>query len=127
MTTNELTAAEREGGSTFAPKYDANGLICAVVCNAGSSEVLMVAYMNEEALQLTVDSGIAHFYSRSRQTLWKKGETSGNTLSVEEILVDCDQDALVLKVIPAGPTCHTGATSCFYRVLADGTLQPRSS
>jgi phosphoribosyl-AMP cyclohydrolase len=127
MTTNELTAAEREGGSTFAPKYDANGLICAVVCNAGSSEVLMVAYMNEEALQLTVDSGIAHFYSRSRQTLWKKGETSGNTLSVEDILVDCDQDALVLKVIPAGPTCHTGATSCFYRVLADGTLQPRSS
>ena len=87
----------------------------------------MVAYMNEEALQLTVDSGIAHFYSRSRQTLWKKGETSGNTLSVEDILVDCDQDALVLKVIPAGPTCHTGATSCFYRVLADGTLQPRSS
>ncbi|MCB2086314.1 MAG: phosphoribosyl-AMP cyclohydrolase [Sphingomonadaceae bacterium] len=127
MTTNELTAAEREGGSIFAPKYDAHGLICAVVCNAGSSEVLMVAYMNEEALQLTVDSGIAHFYSRSRQTLWKKGETSGNTLSVEEILVDCDQDALVLKVIPAGPTCHTGATSCFYRVLADGTLQPRSS
>ncbi|MEZ5693571.1 MAG: phosphoribosyl-AMP cyclohydrolase [Altererythrobacter sp.] len=127
MTTNELTAAEREGGSTFAPKYDANGLICAVVCNAGSSEVLMVAYMNEEALQLTVDSGIAHFYSRSRQALWKKGETSGNTLSVVEILVDCDQDALVLKVIPAGPTCHTGATSCFYRVLADGTLQPRSS
>ncbi|MEZ5693508.1 MAG: phosphoribosyl-AMP cyclohydrolase [Altererythrobacter sp.] len=113
MTTNELTAAEREGGSTFAPKYDANGLICAVVCNAGSSEVLMVAYMNEEALQLTVDSGIAHFYSRSRQALWKKGETSGNTLSVVEILVDCDQDALVLKVIPAGPTCHTGATSCF--------------
>ena len=143
MTTNELTAAEREGGSTFAPKYDANGLICAVVCNAGSSEVLMVAYMNEEALQLTVDSGIAHFYSRSRQTLWKKGEavyfsrsrrklwhkgeTSGHVQVVERILTDCDQDALVLKVIPAGPTCHTGATSCFYRVLADGTLQPRSS
>lgn len=77
----------------------------------------MVAFMNEEALAKTRETGIAHFYSRSRGKLWMKGETSGHTLKVEEILVDCDQDALVVKAAPAGPACHTGAVSCFYRRL----------
>ncbi len=77
----------------------------------------MVAFMNQEALAKTRETGIAHFYSRSRGKLWMKGETSGHTLKVEEILVDCDQDALVVKATPAGPTCHTGAVSCFYRRL----------
>ncbi len=77
----------------------------------------MVAFMNEEALAKTRETGIAHFYSRSRGKLWMKGETSGHTLKVEEILVDCDQDALVVKATPAGPACHTGAVSCFYRRL----------
>jgi phosphoribosyl-AMP cyclohydrolase len=106
----------------FRPKLDANGLLTAVVVDARSKDVLMVAFMNQAALEATIDSGTAHFWSRSRQVLWKKGETSGNTLSVIEILVDCDQDALVLRVEPSGPACHTGAPSCFYRRLASGAL-----
>lgn len=82
----------------------------------------MVAFMNEEALAKTRATGIAHFWSRSRQSLWQKGETSGNTLHVKQIRVDCDQDALVLVVEPKGPACHTGATSCFYRILDNDTL-----
>lgn len=83
----------------------------------------MVAFMNREALDLTLSSGVAHFYSRSRRGLWKKGETSGNVLSVREVLVDCDQDALVVIAVPAGPACHTGARSCFYRrVEAQGLV-----
>ena len=82
----------------------------------------MVAYMNREALDATIASGIAHFWSRSRQRLWKKGETSGNVLKVAELLVDCDQDAIVIRAEPAGPACHTGARSCFYRRLEDDTL-----
>lgn len=101
------------------PKFDAAGLLSAVVQHADTGEVLMVAFMDEEALQATLDSGDAHFHSRSRGKLWKKGESSGNVLKVQEILVDCDQDALVLKALPAGPTCHTGKRSCFYR-LVDG-------
>ena len=84
---------------------------------AASGEVLMVAFMDREALEATRATGLAHFHSRSRGKLWKKGETSGNVLKVEQILVDCDQDALVLKVRPAGPACHTGERSCFYRSL----------
>jgi len=84
----------------------------------------MVAFMNAEALELTVSTGIAHFYSRSRQRLWMKGESSGHTLAVKEIRVDCDQDALVVIAEPAGPTCHTGARSCFYRKLVGGALTP---
>lgn len=104
------------------PKFDDRGLLTAVVTDSSSGEVLMVAFMNEEALALTQETGVAHFWSRSRQALWKKGETSGNTLQVDEVLVDCDQDALVLRCTPAGPTCHTGAVSCFYRKLEDDGL-----
>ena len=84
----------------------------------------MLAHMNAEALQLTQDSGVAHFYSRSRQSLWKKGETSGNILSVTEMRIDCDQDALWIKAVPAGPACHTGQASCFYRRIVAGKLEP---
>ena len=113
----------REAGSEFMPKFDDRGLLTAVVCNAADGQVLMLAFMNDEALRLTQESGVAHFWSRSRQSLWRKGETSGNVLNVKEILVDCDQDALVLKCEPAGPACHTGANSCFYRRLENGVLQ----
>jgi len=99
----------------------------AVVQDSSTGEVLMVAFMDEEALAATRATGEAHFHSRSRGRLWKKGEASGNVLSVEEILVDCDQDALVLKVKPAGPTCHTGARTCFYRWLEGETLVPTQS
>ena len=109
--------AERESGSAFLPRFDAAGLLSAVVQHADSGEVLMVAFMDAEALQATRDTGFAHFHSRSRGKLWKKGESSGHVLAVEAILVDCDQDALVIKARPAGPTCHTGARSCFYRQL----------
>lgn len=112
----------REQGHEFMPRFDAQGLLCAVAVNAGSGEVLMVAWMDKEALQRTIETGLAHFHSRSRGTLWMKGESSGNVLKVRELRVDCDQDALVLIVEPAGPSCHTGARSCFYRRLADGKL-----
>ena len=108
---------ERETGGTFLPKFDANGLLTAVAVDAANGEVLMVAFMDAEALAKTRETGLAHFHSRSRGRLWQKGETSGYTLQVAEIRVDCDQDALVLLVRPAGPACHTGATSCFYRKL----------
>ncbi len=109
--------ADREQGSTFLPRFDSQGLLTAVVVDSKSLEVLMVAFMDEEALQKTRETGLAHFHSRSRGRLWLKGETSGHFLRVEEILVDCDQDALVIKAKPEGPTCHTGATRCFYRRL----------
>lgn len=118
---------DREAGSTFIPKFGENGLLTAVVTDADSREVLMVAHMNSEAIDLTRNTGIAHFWSRSRKALWKKGETSGHTLSVEEILVDCDQDALVLRVKAAGPACHTGARSCFYRKLDGDSLRSVNS
>lgn len=98
-------------------KYDANDLITAVVQDAGTAEVLMVAWMNPEALRLTRETGQAHFWSRSRQEMWRKGATSGNVMHVQEIRVDCDADTLVLRVQPSGPACHTGAQSCFFRVL----------
>jgi phosphoribosyl-AMP cyclohydrolase len=122
--TVEPSKSEREEGSTFAPRFDANGLLTAVVTDAGDGALLMVAHMNEEALKLTLETGIAHYWSRSRGSLWKKGETSGNFQRVVELRVDCDQDALWLKVAVAGDgaTCHTGRRSCFYRILdADGT------
>ena len=114
---------DREQGSKFMPKFGADGLVTAVVQEAGSGNILMVAHMNAEAIAATRDSGKATFWSRSRQAMWCKGETSGNTMMVQEIRVDCDQDALLLIVEPAGPACHTGATSCFYRRLKDGALQ----
>ena len=106
----------------FTPKFDGNGLLSAVVVDAVSNEVLMVAFMDAEALDATRETGFAHFHSRSRGRLWKKGETSGNVLQVENILVDCDQDALVLKCIPAGPVCHTGERVCFFRKLDGDAL-----
>ena len=104
------------------PKFGGDGLLTAVVTDSSTRQVLMVAHMDREALERTRQTGLAHFHSRSRGKLWMKGETSGNTLTVQRILVDCDQDALVLEVDRAGPACHTGATSCFYRSLEDGAL-----
>ncbi|MBR0551813.1 phosphoribosyl-AMP cyclohydrolase [Stakelama marina] len=113
---------DRETGNTIDPKFDANGLLTAVVTDAGTGEVLMLAHMNDVALARTLDSGEAHFWSRSRQKLWKKGESSGNVLRVVEARIDCDQDALWLRCEPAGPACHTGARSCFYRRIENGEL-----
>lgn len=116
-----------ERGGVLAPRFDANGLICAVATHAGTAEVLMVAWMNAEALKLTIDTGHAHYFSRSRNALWKKGETSGQLQVVTEIRVDCDQDAVVLKVLPQGDggACHVGFRSCFYRVVENGALVER--
>jgi phosphoribosyl-AMP cyclohydrolase len=105
------------------PKFDSAGLLTAVVQHAETGEVLMVAFMDREALDKTRETAFAHFHSRSRGRLWMKGESSGHVLRVREILVDCDQDALVLKALPEGPACHTGAESCFYRALQGDDLQ----
>lgn len=96
-------------------KWDDKGLLAAVIQDATTGQVLMLGYMNEESLAITLHERIACFWSRSRQKLWRKGETSGNVLHVKEIRVDCDGDALLLKCDPVGPTCHTNETSCFYR------------
>ena len=112
---------DREKGSRLLPRFDAVGLITAVVTDHRSGEVLMLAHMNEEALQATMASGEATFFSRSRNRLWKKGETSGNVMRVVEARIDCDQDAVWLRCEPAGPACHTGERSCFYRrIESDG-------
>ena len=108
----------------FQPRFDDKGLLTAVVVDAADGTVRMVAFMDREALDQTRETGLAHFHSRSRGALWLKGETSGNMLAVEEIRVDCDQDALVLRCRPAGPTCHTGARSCFFRKLDGEQLMP---
>jgi phosphoribosyl-AMP cyclohydrolase len=106
-----------ENGDLLMPKFDQDGLIAAVATEVNTGEVLMVGYMNAEALKRTIDTGEAWYWSRSRQSFWKKGETSGQVQTVHEILTDCDQDALVLKVSVAGngATCHVGYRSCFYR------------
>lgn len=117
MVARVLSTAEREQGAQFAPIFDSHGLLTAVVVDNAGGNVLVVAHMNADALEQTLASGNVTFWSRSRQCLWMKGETSGNVLKVAEILVDCDQDALVIRAVPAGPTCHTGAVSCFYRKL----------
>ncbi|MBO6893713.1 MAG: phosphoribosyl-AMP cyclohydrolase [Roseibium sp.] len=108
-----------ENGDFLMPKYDSDGLITAVVTEVSTGDVLMVGYMNEEALKRTIDTGEAWYWSRSRQSFWKKGETSGQVQTVHEILTDCDQDALVLKVSVAGngATCHVGYHSCFFRKI----------
>jgi len=109
-------AEQIEEGHVLAPKFDADGLITCVVTDAWSGEVLMVAHMNAEALARTIETAQAWYYSRSRQALWRKGEQSGHTQRVVEMRVDCDQDALWLRVEQAGPgACHTGRASCFYR------------
>ena len=114
---------DREQGSIFQPRFDAAGLVTAVVSDHRTGALLMVAHMNAEAIAATRDTGEATFFSRSRGRLWKKGETSGNVLRVVEMRVDCDQDALWIIAEPAGPACHTGAASCFYRRLAADGLE----
>lgn len=113
---------ERESGSAFMPRFDAQGLLTGIVVDSESREILMVAVMDAEALEKTRETGLAHFHSRSRGKLWLKGETSGHFLRVQEIRVDCDQDALVMLCKPEGPACHTGARSCFYRKLEGDAL-----
>ncbi|MFC3785776.1 phosphoribosyl-AMP cyclohydrolase [Sphingopyxis italica] len=114
---------QRDTTDRFLPRFDAAGLVTAIVTDADSHVLLMVAHMNEEAIAKTRETGQAHFWSRSRTSLWRKGETSGNGLTLVEMRVDCDQDALLLRVKPAGPACHTGRRSCFYRrVESDGRL-----
>lgn len=113
------TGRDLEHGSQLTPKFGSDGLIGAIVTDATSGEVLMFAHMNADALAATLETRIAHFWSRSRAKLWRKGEESGNTLGVEEIRIDCDQDVVWLKTRIAGEgvACHTGARSCFYRVI----------
>jgi len=101
----------------FIPKFDANGLITAIAQDSQTGQILMVAYMNRQALEKTIRTGYATYFSRSRQTLWKKGEQSGHFQKVEKILVDCDQDCLILKVAVDAGQCHVGYRSCFYRAL----------
>ncbi|MEM8936882.1 MAG: phosphoribosyl-AMP cyclohydrolase [Pseudomonadota bacterium] len=104
----------------FAPKFDADGLIVAATTDAGDGRLLMVAYMNAESLQKTLETGEAWYWSRSRQELWRKGATSGHTQRVIEVRIDCDQDAIELVVEQTGAACHTGRRSCFYRVVKRG-------
>lgn len=113
---------EVEEGLVLAPRFDADGLVTCIVTDAASGDVLMLAHMNAEALARTIETGEAHFYSRSRKRLWKKGEESGHVQTVAEMRVDCDQDAILLKVKVAGTgaSCHTGRVSCFYRKVPLG-------
>ena len=115
---------ERESGWTLDPKYDANGLVTAVITDEADGTVLMVGHMNAEALAKSMKSQCVTFFSRSRQRLWQKGESSGNVLHIVEMRIDCDQDAIWIIARPQGPTCHTGARSCFYRKVTDGGLEP---
>jgi phosphoribosyl-AMP cyclohydrolase len=121
------TKQELEEGEGFAPKFDADGLIVCITSESGSGTILMVAYMNAQALQLTLETGIAHYWSRSRGELWRKGDTSGQVQKVIEMRTDCDQDAIQLIVEAGGDgkACHTGRKSCFYRRVtagADGAI-----
>lgn len=117
-----MMSNDRETGLRLDPKFDANGLITAVASDVSTGELLMLAHMNAEALEATRRTGKAHFWSRSRSKLWRKGEESGNELRVVEMRVDCDQDAIWLRVEPVGPACHTGARSCFFRRITDDGL-----
>jgi phosphoribosyl-AMP cyclohydrolase len=114
--------SELEEGIAFTPRFDADGLIACVTTDASDGQILMLAYMNAEALRLTLETGVAHYWSRSRQTLWRKGDTSGQVQKITEIWTDCDQDALLLTVEPGGNggACHTGRRSCFYRKVGLG-------
>lgn len=120
-----LSHAELEEGTLLAPRFDAQGLVTAIVQEAGSLRVLMLAHMNAEALELTLATGEAHYWSRSRGKIWKKGESSGEIQKVAEVRVDCDQDAVLLIVEQTGrgAACHTGRKSCFYRIVDDGGLR----
>ena len=123
----DKTALER--GDAIAPRFDANGLVAAIAQHADTGEILMFAWMNDEALKLTLDTGIAHYFSRSRGSLWKKGETSGQLQVVTELRIDCDQDAVLIKVRPQGDggACHVGFRSCFYRVWENDRLVEREA
>ena len=116
---------DREEGLALKPKFDASGLLTCVATDAATGEVLMVAHMNEEALRKTIETGEGWYFSRSRQALWRKGETSGQTQRVIEIRMDCDQDAVWIRVEQVGAACHTGRKSCFYRKVErnGGTAQ----
>jgi phosphoribosyl-AMP cyclohydrolase len=116
---------DREEGLALKPKFDASGLLTCVATDAATGEVLMVAHMNEEALRKTVEGGEAWYYSRSRKALWRKGETSGQSQRVVEIRVDCDQDAVWIRVEQTGAACHTGRKSCFYRKVETSGAGPR--
>jgi len=119
---------ELETGNALTPRFDENGLITAIVQDNSSGEILMLAHMNALALQKTIETGKGYFWSRSRQELWLKGETSGNLLFVQEIMIDCDQDAIILKVkLEGSGACHTGARSCFYRKLETDSSGPHLS
>jgi phosphoribosyl-AMP cyclohydrolase len=122
-----LDSNDIEEGLKFQPKFDASGLVTCVATDAGSGEVLMVAHMNDEALRKTISSGEAWYYSRSRQSLWRKGESSGHTQRVVEMRLDCDQDAIWIRVEQAGAACHTGRRSCFYRAVTPGDGAARLS
>jgi phosphoribosyl-AMP cyclohydrolase len=124
-TAPDETSLER--GTELAPRFGADGLVAAILQHAETGEVLMVGWMNDVALKATLDTGFIHFFSRKRQELWKKGETSGQLQAVRELRVDCDQDAVLAKVIPGGDggVCHVGFRSCFYRVVEDGALVER--
>jgi phosphoribosyl-AMP cyclohydrolase len=114
----------RDTGLELNPKYDAGGLLTVVVTDAADGVVLMVGHMNAEALQKSRETGTVHFFSRSRQRLWQKGESSGHFLHIVEIRIDCDQDAIWIIARPDGPTCHTGVRSCFYRRIGLDGLEP---
>jgi phosphoribosyl-AMP cyclohydrolase len=116
-----------EEGLTFQPRFDASGLVTCVATDAGTGEVLMVAHMNDEALRQTIATGEAWYFSRSRNALWRKGETSGHVQRVVEMRMDCDQDAVWIRVEQAGAACHTGRRSCFYRKVTGGEGGPRLS
>ena len=111
------THKDIEEGAEFIPKFDDNGLITAIAQDSQTGQVLMVAYMNQQALEITIQTGYGTYFSRSRQKLWKKGEESGHVQKVEQILVDCDQDCLILKVTVDAGQCHVGYQSCFYRKI----------
>jgi len=115
------TKQDIEEGVKFIPKFDDNGLISAIAQDSQTGQILMVAYMNRQALDATIQSGYATYFSRSRQELWKKGQQSGHLQKVEQILVDCDQDCLILKVTVDAGQCHVGYQSCFYRALKKKT------
>jgi phosphoribosyl-AMP cyclohydrolase len=115
---------ERESGLTLNPQYDANGLVTVVITDESDGAVLMVGHMNAEALAKSMETRTAVFFSRSRQRLWQKGESSGNVLHIVDIRIDCDQDAIWIVARPEGPTCHTGKRSCFYRRVTDVGLEP---
>lgn len=118
---------DREEGLEFQPKFDASGLVTCVATDAASGDVLMVAHMNDEALRRTIESGEAWYFSRSRNALWRKGETSGQTQRVLEMRMDCDQDAIWIRVEQVGAACHTGRRSCFYRAVDSGGGEIRLS